>query len=112
MTRALKPAIAALLAGVALVIAGAPAFARDHVDWSINLSAPLAFAPPPVAYPAPAVVYSPPRRVYVEPVQIVEYNRHFHGYREHAWRERERREYYYRHHYRPLHEHYYGGWNR
>lgn len=112
MKKPLIPPLAALLAGATLLFAAQPAMARDHMDWSVKVSAPVAFAPPPVVYHEPVVVYRQPRRAYQQPIHVVHYNRHYQGYREHAWREQQRRAYYARHHHHPRYERHFGEWDR
>ena len=114
MNKPLTTTLTLLSLGAAMLLTSQAAMARERIDWSVNIGAPVAFAAPPVVYSPnpPVVVYGQPRYVYRAPVEVVEYNRPYHGYREREWRERQRREYYYRHHHRHHHEYepYRGGW--
>jgi len=66
-------------AGLLAIIAGiasSPAFAGNHVDWSINIGPPpVIYSPPPVVYPVPQAVYVQPQPVYVAPPVAVPYER-------------------------------------
>ncbi len=111
MKKPLAATLAVFSFGAALLFTAQTATAHDRVSWSVNIGAPVAFAPPPAVYGPPVVVYRQPSGyVYQEPVRVVEYNRHYYGYREHAWREQQRREWCLRHHRPYEYEPYRGRW--
>ena len=90
------------------ILCAQPAMARDRVEWSLSIGAPM-YVAPPVVYSHPRPVYVEPEIVYGAPQPVIQYGRAYYDSGRY-WRGREWHTNYRRHdheewHHRGYHDH-------